>query len=319
MTKKPVLYDFPDYTHGNPWQLQTIGTSNDDLEIIRQSQWPPPKHVNFLHLGWEDIFLFNASSANHATQLANQVANQITEIAQNGVKIIWTIHNMQSHTSPYIDAERIIRNSLFANSSLIVIMSPKHLYLIPPEFTQKVSIIPHYIIDLKKQFSIKTTNRKPILFRYGAPRNETNLEMYATLLKLISINKIISDPRLEFEIDNSTNILVRRRFSRLEELLYGSISSFSFFSRLPSLNSGVFNFYLGCRNAVLHSNESVIHLDIPPSFFIFNLKRFTSIEEMIDAVSTYNADKDDDLNDFLDSRDPALIRRILLKNIIEYL
>jgi hypothetical protein len=306
-----IVYDFPDYTISNPWQQNTLGFSDDKITIIRQNTWPPPRHINILHLGWEDIFFRNAESDVQADQIAAVVANQISEIVQRGVKLVWTIRNLKSHSAQFEKAESRIRAALLANASVIVLMSNKHTQIVPDEFRNKVVIIPHYIVDINLLMHITTLGKQTSrVFRYGAPRNETDLQTYQSILNANSITKLISDPRLQREIDDGKNLMVKRRFNRMEELLFGAISSFSFFSRLPCLNSGVFNYYLGCRNVIFHSRESIKYLDIPSSFKTFELEKFTSIDQMIDADLTYQGQsEDEELDLFLKARDPQTIQK----------
>jgi len=134
------------------------------------------------------------------------------------------------------------------------------------------------------------------------------------------IDKLISDSRLENEVHDGQHLVVKRRFSRTEESLDGAMSSFSFFSKQPCLNSGVFNFYLGSRNPVFHSRESVEYLDMPSNFAAFELGNFRSIDEMIDAIRTYHAlGKDEELDHFLELRDPQTIQSRWRKEIIAHL
>lgn len=321
ITKNSTLFDFPDYTASNPWQSQTLGLTGGALTVLRQTTWPPPDYIDILHIGWEDIFLHQAKSDSQARQIAEVVANQIHEIVQTGTKLVWTIHNLRSHTTKFEHAENMIRASLMDGASVIVVMSEKHIGVVPTEVQNKVVVIPHYISDLNRSLQIIPPRQKrPTLFRYGAPRNETNIQTYQALLNSELINKLVSDSRLKNEIDDGQNLIVKRRFSRIEELLCGAMSSFSFFSRQPCLNSGVFNFYLGSRNPIFHSRESVEYLDMPSNFTAFELENFASIEEMIDAVLAYQAlGRDEELDHFLQVRDPKTIQSRWRKEIIEQL
>lgn len=320
MRQNLTLFDFPDYTAGNPWQVQTLGVTDGRLTVSRQTTWPPPDEIDILHIGWEDIFLHQAKSELHALQIAEVVANQIHEIVQRGTKLIWTIHNLRSHTIKFEHAENMIRAALLRVASAIVVMSEKHVGIIPTEFQAKIRIIPHYILDLKRSEQIISPKEKRLtLFRYGAPRNETNIRAYQSLIKSQLINKLVSDSRLQHEIDDDQNLMVKRRFSRIEELLYGARSSFSFFSRQPCLNSGVFNFYLGARNPIFHSRESVEYLDMPSNFTAFELEKFSSIEEIIDATLTYREKNDEELDYFLEVRDPKTIQSRWQEEVIKQL
>ena len=315
MPRPFILYDFPDYTAANPWQLETVGEGGKGINVIRQTIWPPPLKIDVLHIGWEDIFLFQSKSKSHAKEIAETISNQITSLAETGVKIIWTMHNIKSHSVDYPEAEKILRDSLLLNASKIVLMSHKHLIMIPEKFREKAVVIPLFVYDVLNNAQIKNKSKVPTFFKYGAIRQETNSDLYSAILNYKHANKLVSDERLQSEIDDGNNVLVKRRFTKLEELYYGSISTFSLFTRKPCLNSGAFNYYLGCRNIIFHTGESLPYIESPEGFEIFEIQNFDSPEHMVDFSMSAHKNYFQALESFLQDRSPERIKNLWAQEV----
>ena len=103
---------------------------------------------------------------------------------------------------------------------------------------------------------------------------------------------------------------MKRRFTKLEELYYGSISTFSLFTRKPCLNSGAFNYYLGCRNIIFHTSPSLTYLESPEGFEIFEIQKFDSTQHMVDYCMSAHKNYFQALESFLQDRSPERMKNL---------
>lgn len=308
------VFDFPDYSSANPWQIHSIGLTGNE-NVVRATTWPPPPGITHLHIGWEDIFLHKATNPEHAERIASKLEQDLDSLLSNGIKIIWTVHNLTSHTSQFKRAEARIRNSLATAASIIHLMSKKHLSLLDSRAQTKCRIIPHPILDLRATLGGLISHKEATYFRYGAARNESHADVYEHLINEKSIIRLVSDSRLTRELDDGTNLLVKRRFSFKEEVIYGALSTFALFTRQPCLNSGVFSFYLGARLNIFHSKDAVRYLDYPSELEQFEISNFRDAIDILEFAKAN--DPDLSYEEFIRTRSPAAVRAAWWESIHE--
>jgi hypothetical protein len=299
-----MIIDFPDYSNGNPWQIKTIETASQ-MPVSRVNVLAPTS-CRFFHISWEDILLKNCINEKDANGQINKL-NTFLNAQKKRSKIIWTVHNLTSHYLNNKNAENAVRELLQFYSDKIILMSDKHCFAINKEYHDKIRILPHYI-EVDKDLIVQKRSGL-IFFRYGEDRGETSKDLYQKILNSKNIRKFISDKRLNREIDDGENVIVKRRFSRFEEILYAKISNFSIFYREPKFNSGVINFMIGNKLSIFHDENSVKYMDLPNCYKRFAIDHndidFTNLEEEI----KWRKNENDELEDYIKKRNPLEISK----------
>lgn len=124
--------------------------------------------------------------------------------------------------------------------------------------------MPHYAEENPYLAHREAAPRVPGFFKYGAPRGELADALFQAILNSPRFDKFVSDKRLSQEVVDDRNVIVKRRFTPQESLLYAAIAHATLFVRHPVLNSGVFTACCASRLAVFHTADTVQDLDVPP-------------------------------------------------------
>lgn len=294
-----MLIDFPNYSHANPWQSKTIQTSAPmEVKVTNNLELTD---CYALHISWEDALLRGCDTK----ETANSVIAKFKEYlhAQSlRSKIIWTVHNLTSHSYPLKDEEKKLRSVIVEYASTINLMSMKHAFLIPEKHQSKINIVPHYIE--RSRFPEVAKNTDLTFFKYGADRGRLDDRFYLSVLNDPKIKKFVSDTRLNIEVDELDTVITKRRFTFLEADIYAQLSNFSSFYQDPKFNSGVMNFLIGNKVAVLHDKNSVRYMDLPESFSNFRIDLNSLNNTDITDLQSLIWIDEDDLEDFVRLRTP---------------
>lgn len=308
-----MLVDFPDYSHANPWQVKMIDTCAP-MEVKRVNELKE-KDCYAFHISWED-YIFKSSRRKYGLKKVLKDTEKFLNNQSKHSKIIWTLHNLTSHSFQNKTMESEIREMLMDYSSLIILMSKKHEFMIPNKHKKKIQVVPHFI-DNENFYNKNLTKFKyPTFFKYGAFRGNSNPELYLNILKNQKIRKFVSDPKLDFNQDDINSFITKRRFSSTEELIFSNFSNFSIFYRKPNLNSSVLNHYIGNKLVVLHNSESVQYFDLPSIYSEFN-RDITSIEpeEVLNFIQILKNNQSS-VNKFINERKPEVISKIFWTRVL---
>ena len=302
-----MLIDFPDYSHTNPWQVKLIETCAP-MQVVRVNELKE-YNCQIFHISWEDFILVNFKSKLGKKNVINFMEDFLKNQSRQS-KIVWTLHNITSHSFENKNQETQMRDLLMEYSSIIILMSEKHRFMIPEKHQSKIKVIPHFIETKKNIFDSVSKLKSPTFFKYGAPRGDKNLELYNNVLRNKDINKFVSDSNIKISEDNINSFITKRRFSYNEEQIFSQLSNFSMFYRKSNLNSGVLSHYIGKKLVVLHDSESIKYLDLPNVYKKFekNIKTITTNEilEMIELLNLH----DDEINYFIEERSPENISKL---------
>ena len=305
-----MLIDFPNYAHLNPWQTRTIQTSAPmDVKVTSTLEL---SKCYALHISWEDSLLRSCDTMEKANHLITQFEDYLRKQSLRS-KIIWTVHNLSSHSYPLKDAEKKLRSVIIEYASTINLMSTKHAFIIPDKHQSKVNIVPHYIDPCR--FPEVTKNTDLTFFKYGADRGRTDNDFYLKVLNNAKIKKFISDSRLNNEVDNADTVITKRRFTYLEADMYAQLSNFSSFYQDPKFNSGVMNFLIGNRVAVLHDANSVRYMDLPESFSDFCIDLGTLNNTKFEDLHSLIPVDEDDVEGFIRLRSAKKVSEIFWKGV----
>lgn len=302
-----MLVDFPDYSHANPWQVKMIDTCAP-MEVKRVNTLQDVD-CDVYHISWED-FIFKSSRRKYGLKKVLKDTEKFLNKQSKRSKIIWTLHNLTSHSFQNKIFESEIREMLMDYSSLIILLSNKHEFMIPNKHKKKIQVVPHFIDNNNFYNKNLTKFKYPTFFKYGAFRGDSNLELYMNILKNQEIRKFVSDSNLNLKQDDMNSFITKRRFSSTEEHVFSNFANFSIFYRKPNLNSGVINRYIGSKLVVLHNTESVKYIDLPPIYSEFN-RNITSIEpeEVLNFIQILK-NNESSVNEFIEERKPKNISKL---------
>jgi hypothetical protein len=306
-----VLIDFPNYSHANPWQIKTIQTAAP-MEVLVVSKLEL-RDCYALHISWEDFLLRGCEAHDVADDVITKFEEYLKAQALRS-RILWTVHNLTSHFLNNKEAEQRLRRIIMEYASVIILMSIKHIFVIPEKYHSKVSIIPHYIEESPYRQIPK--NFTPTFFRYGKDRGRKDQKFFNRILCNKEVKKFISDSLVSSEVDDGVNLVVKRRFSIVEAHLYARLSNFTSYYQEPKLNSGVINFCIGNGLAVFHDPDSVRYVDLPHSFekFCLNLNILNDLNAR--EIKNHIIVNLDDVNEFIFQRRPSEVSKAFWKCVL---
>lgn len=306
-----MLIDFPDFSPANKWQIKTI-EENAPIEVKRINTLGLV-NCYALHVSWEDHLLKDCKTFSDA-EIRIAKIDEYFKKQSNISKIIWTVHNLTSHSSILKEAEKLLRSVIMEYASTINLMSMKHAFIIPETHRKKINIVPHYI-DYNKILSKLEKNKYPTYFKFGADRGRKDNEVYIKILNNPKIRKLVSDRRLKLEVDDGVTVITNRRFTFYEAEYYAQLANFSTFYQKSTFNSGVLNFMIGKKIPVFHDEDSVRFMDLPQSYNNFCLE-LDAIDdfETSDWQSNISID-DDDVDDFIRDRNPINVSKIFWEGV----
>tara|TARA_Y100000766_G_scaffold284807_1_gene304746 strand:+ start:11066 stop:12184 length:1119 start_codon:yes stop_codon:yes gene_type:complete len=146
-----ILFYYP-IAQGNPFQAiyyseflvnGVVPIGVDKIENITAFRLP----VNtFLHLHWLGGIIGDAENEKVANERIEEFVTQINAIKLNGVKIVWTVHNILPHDSKLKEAQIHLRKELIQLADVIHVMNEETKQLSEPFFEipdEKIMFSPH--------------------------------------------------------------------------------------------------------------------------------------------------------------------------------
>lgn len=106
--------------------------------------------VDVLHLNWPHI-LYDAPTLAERVTLCAEMVDHLALARELGYKIVWTVHNLYPHDSPYFSLDRLARLALTQLSTAIIAHCAYARTLVQQHFhrTDNVFVIPHgHFIDV---------------------------------------------------------------------------------------------------------------------------------------------------------------------------
>lgn len=198
----PVVVAYPAFKNknSNPFQsllyaeMQALGWEVYDLD----SAWSQLRRADILHLHWPDGFVFHPSLVKSTGRFILLVG--ILKLYRlMGARVIWTVHNLQSHENYHPRLERLVWRSFYRNIDALVVLN---------RFTQdKVKakkilrqlpckVICHGLYQkagVDKKAVNRNCNEKTLMF-FGKLRG------YKKIPRLIEVFEELNDPRLSLVI-----------------------------------------------------------------------------------------------------------------------
>ena len=149
---EPVfLIDYP-IAIGNPFQalynsasidMGVIATGCNDIEEIASIRWP----VNTcLHIHWLGNIIKASTELDEAVERVENFFNMLDTMRMNGLKILWTVHNILPHDAEFVEQQIILREGLINRCDVIHVMNDETISLASQYFQipeAKVISTPH--------------------------------------------------------------------------------------------------------------------------------------------------------------------------------
>ncbi len=106
----PIVLFWPDYSRGNPYQNLLYGAARDRVEFcagrieealqLLDQGHAEPEDVTF-HLHWLNFLFVHAEDEADARLKTDTFLELLEAFKARGGRVVWTIHNIVSHESPY--------------------------------------------------------------------------------------------------------------------------------------------------------------------------------------------------------------------------
>lgn len=129
---------------GNPYQalltmampdqdIAAVGAASvtDGVRAIRSAHHASDR---VLHLHWLNGVLSGASTSAEARQRVDGFERQLDAVKRDGVRVVWTMHNVLPHESVFTDQEVRIRELIVDRADLVHVMNPDSERLAEPYF-----------------------------------------------------------------------------------------------------------------------------------------------------------------------------------------
>ena len=110
---KPRILFWPDYSRANPYQHLLYREASETCEItagpiaaaLDLLEHAPKSGPVIFHLHWTNFLFLEQESATAARVGAATFLENLQRFRELGGRVVWTVHNLISHESPYIDEE----------------------------------------------------------------------------------------------------------------------------------------------------------------------------------------------------------------------
>tara|TARA_Y100000389_G_scaffold117312_1_gene114517 strand:+ start:8955 stop:9941 length:987 start_codon:yes stop_codon:yes gene_type:complete len=325
-----MLVDYPNYSHANPWQIETID-KEAKIEIKRVNSIEEISNINcnYLHISWEDAAIRFISTGkilpqddfNYLEERLNKFIKIIETKKKLRTRIVWTIHNQNSHffAKKFISLEKKLREFLFEITDLILIMSEKHLFIVPDNFRKKVKILPHYI-PLKKNIYpiIKNLDNKKIILSFGNINNyETSKIIHNNFIEQKNIIKFFSKNEWNYfkQIDDGISLVINRKFSNFELEQVSQICNIALYLKKPQFNSGIFNHYLGNKLIIFHYSEGLKYFDYPEFYNQFIIDKIDLNNLDLRYYELIMKENEKELDEFIQDRSSEKISKLFWSHL----
>jgi beta-1,4-mannosyltransferase len=143
-TREAAAWVFAPQFYGNPFQnLLTGGMPDHDITAIGAQHigealkfLKGASHVDerVLHLHWLNIVLAGATTLEEATKRVGSFERTLDSLHKQGVRLVWTMHNVLPHESVFEALEIRVRDIIVQRAEMVHIMNPKSVEMAAPYF-----------------------------------------------------------------------------------------------------------------------------------------------------------------------------------------
>ena len=144
-TREASAWVYAPQFYGNPFQqLLTGGMPDHDItaigaqhigEALKTLKGAAHVDQRVLHLHWLNIVLAGASTLEEATQRVGSFERTLDTLQKQGVRLVWTMHNVLPHESVFEALEVRVRDIIVQRAEMVHIMNPHSVAMAAPYFT----------------------------------------------------------------------------------------------------------------------------------------------------------------------------------------
>ncbi len=143
-TRESAVWVYSPWFLGNPYQQQltmcmadhdiaTMGGQNHG-EAIRYLKTASHVDERVWHVHWLNVVLSGAKTREEAQQRVDSFTRSLDAMQKQGVRIVWTMHNVLPHESVFEDLEIKLREIICERAEMIHIMNPASAEAAAPYF-----------------------------------------------------------------------------------------------------------------------------------------------------------------------------------------
>lgn len=144
LSRDAIVWVYAPHFVGNPYQaLLTMAMADHDIaasgsatvaEGVRSIRSAHHAAERVLHLHWLNGVLSGTDTAVEARRRVDAFERQLDTVKRDGIRIVWTMHNVLPHESVFTDEEVRIRELIVDRADMIHVMNPQSSALAAPYF-----------------------------------------------------------------------------------------------------------------------------------------------------------------------------------------
>lgn len=155
-TREASAWVYAPHFVGNPYQqLLTMGMPDQDIAAVGAQKLGEAVSVikgashldqRVLHLHWLNVVLAGATTLEEAKARVGAFERTLDTLHKQGVRIVWTMHNVLPHESVFEDLEVTVREIIVQRAEMVHVMNPDTIAMAAPYFTvpaEKVVRVEH--------------------------------------------------------------------------------------------------------------------------------------------------------------------------------
>lgn len=143
-TREASAWIYAPHFVGNPYQqLLTMGMPEHDItsmgganigEAVKLLRGASHLDQRVLHLHWLNVVLAGAKTSEEAKQRVGSFERTLDTLHKQGVRIVWTMHNVLPHESVHEDLEVRVRELIVDRAEMVHVMNPDTIAMAEPYF-----------------------------------------------------------------------------------------------------------------------------------------------------------------------------------------
>ena len=143
-TREASAWIYAPHFVGNPYQqLLTMGMPEHDItsmgganigEAVKLLRGASHLDQRVLHLHWLNVVLAGAKTSEEAKQRVGSFERTLDTLHKQGVRLVWTMHNVLPHESVHEDLEVRVRELIVDRAEMVHVMNPDTIAMAEPYF-----------------------------------------------------------------------------------------------------------------------------------------------------------------------------------------
>ena len=172
--------------HRNPYQQMMYSAAFDEgfacfpVKDLSEVAEPPVKAPFGVHYHWVHRVFAGASNGREAGRAAQAFLDTVDQHKELGLKVLWTVHNLLSHSARFVDEEIKLRAGLSERADFVHIMNPATVEICARYYqlnAQKTLLVPHpsyfgvygdYITAEQARFDLGITPEDKTVLLFGS-------------------------------------------------------------------------------------------------------------------------------------------------------